>query len=75
MALAAFVAAFTEEPLMTSNNVTGDLTRSATGSVTGGRKLAAMNLADESVRHRVLASGPVGAWRTLPGSHNVLCRN
>jgi len=50
MALAAFVAAFTEEPLMTSNNVTGDLTGSATGSVTGGRKLAAMNLADESVR-------------------------
>jgi hypothetical protein len=28
-----------------------------------------LNLADEHVRHRVLSNGPVGAWRTLPGSH------
>ena len=25
---------------------------------------SAMNLADASVRHSVLASGPLGAWRT-----------
>ena len=31
-----------------------------------------INLADESVR--VLASGPVGAWRTVPGTHSVLYR-
>ena len=31
-----------------------------------------MNLADESVRNRVLASGPVGGWRTVPGTHSVL---
>jgi hypothetical protein len=33
-----------------------------------------MNLADESVRNRVLASGPVGGWRTVPGTHSVLHR-
>jgi hypothetical protein len=33
-----------------------------------------MNLADESVRHRLLASGPVGVWRTVPGTHSVLYR-
>jgi hypothetical protein len=31
-----------------------------------------MNLADETVRNRVLASGPVGGWRTVPGTHSVL---
>jgi len=31
-----------------------------------------MNLADESVRNRVLASGPVGGWRTVPGTHSLL---
>jgi hypothetical protein len=33
-----------------------------------------MSLADESVRDRVLASGPVGVWRTVPGTHGVLYR-
>jgi hypothetical protein len=33
-----------------------------------------MNLADESVRNRVLASGPVGGWRTVPGTHSALYR-
>ena len=33
-----------------------------------------MNLADESVRHGVLASCPVGVWRTVPGTHSVLYR-
>jgi hypothetical protein len=33
-----------------------------------------MNLADESVRDGVLASGPVGGWRTVPGTHSVLYR-
>ena len=33
-----------------------------------------MNLADESVRNRLLASGPLGAWRTVPGTHSVLYR-
>jgi hypothetical protein len=33
-----------------------------------------MNLADESVRHRVRTSGPLGAWRTVPGTHTVLYR-
>jgi len=33
-----------------------------------------MNLADETVRHSVLASGPVGVWRTVPGTHSVLYR-
>jgi hypothetical protein len=33
-----------------------------------------MNLADESVRDRVLASGPIGAWHTVPGTHSVLYR-
>ena len=33
-----------------------------------------MNLADETVRHRVLAAGPVGVWRTVPGTHSVLYR-
>jgi hypothetical protein len=33
-----------------------------------------MNLADESVRHGVLASGPVGVWRTVPGTHSALYR-
>jgi hypothetical protein len=31
-----------------------------------------MNLADESVRDRLLASGPVGGWRTVPGTHSAL---
>jgi hypothetical protein len=31
-----------------------------------------MNLADETVRNHVLASGPVGGWRTVPGTHSVL---
>ena len=31
-----------------------------------------MNLADESCRLSVLADGPVGAWRTVPGTHTVL---
>ena len=56
---------------MIGNTITGNLPQRATGSVTG-ENLAGMNLADESARHRVLASGPVGPWRTLPGSHNVL---
>ena len=47
--------------------MSGDLTRDATGSVTSEH-----NLADESCRRRVLASGPIGAWRTLPGSHRAL---
>jgi hypothetical protein len=33
-----------------------------------------MNLADESVRDRVLVSGPVGGWHTVPGTHSVLYR-
>ena len=33
-----------------------------------------MNLTDESVRDRVLANGPVGGWRTVPGTHSVLYR-
>jgi hypothetical protein len=33
-----------------------------------------VNLADESVRNRVLASGPVDGWRTVPGTHSVLYR-
>jgi hypothetical protein len=33
-----------------------------------------MNLADETVRHCVLTSGPVGPWRTVPGTHSVLYR-
>ena len=33
-----------------------------------------MNLADETVRHSVLASGPVGVWHTVPGTHSVLYR-
>lgn len=33
-----------------------------------------MNLANESVRQEVLASGPIGAWRTVPGTHNLLYR-
>ena len=33
-----------------------------------------INFADESVRHGVLASGPVGVWRTVPGTHSVLYR-
>ena len=59
---------------MIGDTITGNLPQRARGSVTG-ENLGGMNLADESARHRVLASGPVGAWRTLPGSHNVLCRN
>jgi len=35
---------------------------------------SAMNLADESVRDRVLASGPIGGWHTVPGTHSVLYR-
>ena len=35
---------------------------------------SAMNLADECVRDRVLASGPVGGWHTVPGTHSVLYR-
>jgi len=35
---------------------------------------SAMNLADESVRDRVLANGPVGGWHTVPGTHSVLYR-
>jgi hypothetical protein len=35
---------------------------------------SAMNLADESVRSRVLANGPVGGWHTVPGTHSVLYR-
>jgi hypothetical protein len=31
-----------------------------------------MNLADKSVRDRILASGPVGGWHTVPGTHSVL---
>jgi hypothetical protein len=31
-----------------------------------------MNLADESVRDGILASGPVGGWCTVPGTHSVL---
>jgi hypothetical protein len=31
-----------------------------------------MNLADASVRHRILTSGPLGAWRTVPGTHGAL---
>jgi hypothetical protein len=31
-----------------------------------------MNLADETLRDRILADGPVGAWRTVPGTHTVL---
>ena len=31
-----------------------------------------MNLADELVRHHLLSNGPVGRWRTLPGSHTQL---
>ena len=33
-----------------------------------------MNLADESVRHSVLTSGPLGTWRTVPGTHSALYR-
>jgi hypothetical protein len=33
-----------------------------------------MNLADESVRDRILASGPVGGWRSVPGTHSALYR-
>jgi hypothetical protein len=33
-----------------------------------------MNLADETIRHRVLTSGPLGTWRTVPGTHTVLYR-
>ena len=33
-----------------------------------------MNLAEESVRHGLLASGPVGGWHTVPGTHSVLYR-
>jgi hypothetical protein len=33
-----------------------------------------MNLADESGRHRILTSGPLGAWRTVPGTHSALYR-
>jgi hypothetical protein len=33
-----------------------------------------MNLADESVRNRLLDSGPVGGWRTVPGTHSALYR-
>jgi hypothetical protein len=35
---------------------------------------SAMNLADESVRDRVFANGPVGGWHTVPGTHSVLYR-
>jgi hypothetical protein len=31
-----------------------------------------MNLSDEHWRHHILNSGPLGAWRTLPGSHTQL---
>jgi hypothetical protein len=31
-----------------------------------------MNLADELLRHRLLTNGPVGLWRTMPGSHTQL---
>jgi hypothetical protein len=33
-----------------------------------------MNLANEWVRQGVLASGPVGMWRTVPGTHSALYR-
>jgi hypothetical protein len=33
-----------------------------------------MNLADATVRHFVLTSGPLGTWRTVPGTHTVLYR-
>ena len=33
-----------------------------------------MNLADPSVRDLILASGPVGGWRTVPGTHSALYR-
>jgi hypothetical protein len=31
-----------------------------------------MNLADEVLRHRLLTNGPLGLWRTMPGSHTQL---
>lgn len=31
-----------------------------------------MNLDDERVRERLLVNGPVGTWKTLPGSHLLL---
>jgi len=33
-----------------------------------------MDLANERVRNGVLASGPVGVWHTVPGTHSVLYR-
>jgi hypothetical protein len=59
-------AALVEEPPV-KDNVASSVTSSMAGSITGG-----MNLADESCRQRLLASGPVGAWRTVPGSHQAL---
>jgi hypothetical protein len=32
----------------------------------------AMNLADERVRERLALNGPLGAWKTLPGTHSLL---
>jgi hypothetical protein len=32
----------------------------------------AMNLADERVRERLALNGPVGLWKTMPGSHTRL---
>jgi hypothetical protein len=31
-----------------------------------------MNLADERVRERLAQNGPVGRWKTVPGTHVVL---
>jgi hypothetical protein len=31
-----------------------------------------MNLADDVLRHRLLTNGPLGLWRTMPGSHTQL---
>jgi hypothetical protein len=49
------------------SDVTRNMTSGVATAVTGR-----LDLADESCRQRVLASGPVGAWRTLPGSHRAL---
>jgi hypothetical protein len=31
-----------------------------------------MNLADERVRERLAENGPVGRWKTMPGTHTLL---
>jgi hypothetical protein len=32
----------------------------------------ALDLNDDNQRHRVLTHGPIGGWRTLPGTHTAL---